>query len=95
MTSLDKVETIVLLMLENRSFDHLLGHLSYGTYGNGSGARGLTKPLKRAESLNSFEMEEYFPHEMADGPLSTDLPHDRNAIATQMNKSARWRARSA
>jgi phospholipase C len=31
LTSLDKVETIVLLMLENRSFDHLLGHLSYGT----------------------------------------------------------------
>jgi len=31
MTSLDKVETIVLLMLENRAFDHLLGHLSYGT----------------------------------------------------------------
>jgi phospholipase C len=25
------VETIVLLMLENLSFDHLLGHLSYGT----------------------------------------------------------------
>lgn len=88
MTSLDKVDTIVLLMLENRSFDHLLGHLSYGAYGNGSGARGLGKPLKRPQWLNSFELEEYYPHEMADGVLAADFPHDRGAIATQMNQRA-------
>ena len=40
MTSLDRVDTIVVVMLENRSFDHMLGHLSYGPYANGSDADG-------------------------------------------------------
>jgi phospholipase C len=29
MANLDKVEHIVVLMLENRSFDHMLGYLSF------------------------------------------------------------------
>jgi phospholipase C len=87
MTALDKVETIVMLVLENRSFDHLLGHLSYGSYSNGSGADGITKPLKRPAYLNPFEMEAYYPHEMHDGALSADLPHCRDSIAMQLNKS--------
>ncbi|MFZ5625072.1 MAG: alkaline phosphatase family protein [Gemmatimonadota bacterium] len=41
MSVLDRVDTIVLLMLENRSFDHLLGHLSYGPYANGTAVEGL------------------------------------------------------
>ena len=28
MAALDEIRTIVILMLENRSFDHMLGHLS-------------------------------------------------------------------
>jgi phospholipase C len=88
MTSLSQVDTIVVVMLENRSFDHMLGHLSYGPYGNGSGADGLTEPLARDEYANTFEGEPYYPHEMPDGRLSTDLPHDRGAIAVQLHKSA-------
>ncbi len=88
MTSLDLVDTIVLVMLENRSFDHMLGHLSYGQYSNGSDVDGLTEPLERDDYVNIFEGEAYYPYEMDDGDLSTDLPHDRGAIAAQLNKSA-------
>jgi phospholipase C len=87
-TSLDLVDTIVLVMLENRSFGHMLGHLSYGQYANGSDVDGLTEPLERDEYANTFEGEGYYPYEMDDGDLSTDLPHDRDAIAVQLHKSA-------
>ena len=88
MSALDQVDTIVLLMLENRSFDHLLGHLSLGACANNSGADGLADPLVRPQYLNSYQMQAYYPHKMRDRPLETDLPHDRNAIAVQMNHSA-------
>ncbi len=88
MTSLSRVDTIVIVMLENRSFDHMLGHLSLGAYANGSDADGLTEPLVRDTYANVFEGEPYYPHEMADDRLSTDLPHDRGAIATQLHRSA-------
>ena len=47
MSALDLIDTIVLVMLENRSFDHMLGHLSYGRHANGSDADGITAPLRR------------------------------------------------
>jgi phospholipase C len=87
MSALDLVDTIVLVMLENRSFDHMLGHLSYGKYANGSDVDGITGPLKRDAYVNVFEGEPYYPRAMKDVQLSGDLPHDRGAIATQLNRS--------
>jgi phospholipase C len=87
MTSLDLVDTIVLVMLENRSFDHMLGHLSYGRHANGSGADGITEPLQRDDYANVFQGEAYHPHEMEDAFLAVDLPHDRGSIASQLNLS--------
>lgn len=84
MSALDQIDTIVMVMLENRSFDHLLGHLSCGAHANGSGADGLTEPLARDAYANVFQGERYYPHFMKDCALSTDLPHDRAAIATQL-----------
>ncbi len=41
MANLDKVEHIVVLMLENRSFDHMLGYLSLeGGRSDVDGVRG-------------------------------------------------------
>jgi phospholipase C len=88
MTTLDQIDTIVFVMLENRSFDHMLGHLSYDEYANGSTVDGLTAPLDRDQYANVFQGEPYYPFEMNDGELSTDLPHDRGAIAIQLHKSA-------
>jgi phospholipase C len=67
MTPLDRVDTIVMVMLENRSFDHMLGHLSYGQYANGSEVDGITGPLKRDAYANVFEGEAYYPSPMKDG----------------------------
>jgi phospholipase C len=87
MSALDLIDTIVLVMLENRSFDHMLGHLSYGKYANGSDADGITSPLKRDAWVNVYQGEPYYPAAMRDRQLSGDLPHDRGAIATQLNRS--------
>jgi len=88
MSALNQIDTIVMVMLENRSFDHMLGHLSCGAMANGSGADGITEPLARDAYLNPFQGERYYPHLMKDSALSTDLPHDRGAIATQLRMNA-------
>jgi phospholipase C len=88
MSALDLIDTIVLVMLENRSFDHMLGHLSYGRYANGSDVDGITSPLRRDAWANVYQGEPYYPFLMRDRELSGDLPHDRGAIATQMHWSA-------
>jgi phospholipase C len=40
MAILDQIDTIVLLMMENRSFDHMLGYLSHPDYGNRTNVEG-------------------------------------------------------
>lgn len=87
MTDLSKVDTIVFLMLENRSFDHLLGHLSLPQYGNRPEVAGLTDPLESPANENRFEGNQFYPFVMRDGALSTDLPHARREIALQLAQS--------
>ena len=83
MTDLSLVDTIVIVMLENRSFDHMLGHLSLDPYANGSAIEGLKAPLNRPEYENVADGEPYYPFPMRDGRLSTDLPHSR----AEMNRA--------
>lgn len=96
MTALDQIDTIVLVMLENRSFDHRLGHLSYGPHANGTRVEGLTEPLNRNDYANVFEGEAYYPRPMKDNDLSTDLPHRRRSASLRRptpstpNRSNRW-----
>lgn len=40
--NLNNIDHIVFLMLENRSYDHILGHLSLPAYGNNNSYEGLT-----------------------------------------------------
>jgi phospholipase C len=83
MTDLSLIDTIVIVMLENRSFDHMLGHLSLDPYANGSAIEGLKEPLNRLEYENVADGEPYYPFPMRDGRLSTDLPHSR----AEMNRA--------
>src|SRR6516165_3482962 len=53
--NLDRIEHIVVLMLENRSFDHMLGYLSL------EGGRSDVDGLK-AEFSNSYNGQEYPVH---------------------------------
>jgi len=84
MTDLTAIQTIVIVMLENRSFDHILGHLSYGALANGTAVDGLKEPLQREAYENLFEGESYYPFLLRDHPLSSDLPHDRREVLAQL-----------
>jgi len=81
------VDTVVMVMLENRSFDHMLGHMSYRQYDVGRRVEGLTDPLNREEYWNLYAGQPYYPFEMRDGVLPSDLPHDRDEIAQQIGYS--------
>ena len=82
MSGLDRIDTIVYLMLENRSFDHLLGHLSLEPYANGAKVDGLRQPLGSYQ--NYYQGMRYYPFPLHDGQLATDLPHERDLVATQL-----------
>jgi phospholipase C len=81
---LSQVETIVVLMFENRSFDHLLGHLSLA----GDPVDGLRGQVDDKGRLvndsysNGFEGLSYYPFRMSDGAFPADLPHGRDDIET-------------
>jgi len=81
------VDTVVLVMMENRSFDHMLGHLSYRQYDNGRSVDGLKDPLDQPGYQNRYTGEVYYPYEMQDGVLPSDLPHEREEVEVQLAKS--------
>lgn len=93
MPSLEKirelVDTIVIVMMENRSFDHILGHLSHQDYDNRQSVNGLRAPLRRPDYANpSSDGELYFPFVMpVDRYLPTDPPHNRKQIQVQMARA--------
>lgn len=82
---LDNIKTIVLLMFENRSFDNMLGHLSYAKINKN--ADGLKAPLSQYENI--YNTTGYNPFSIkADTQLSGDLPHEKEWVAAQLNKNA-------
>ncbi len=76
----EKIKTVILLMFENRSFDHLLGHLSY--QGLNKDVDGIKSPLKQYENL--YKGDAYNPYKMKDGMLPFDLPHEYDYVGTQL-----------
>ena len=85
MTSLaDIISTVVLVVLENRSFDHMLGHLTYE--GLLPGIKGLETDLSKYQ--NQYAGGEYLPFRATERQLLSDLPHEWNQVATQFADSA-------
>ena len=87
MAILDQLQTIVIVMMENRSFDNMLGHLSMARFGNRRDVAGLVDPESNPGYTNFLDGQGYQPFEMKDGPLLHDLPHSRGRVATQLGKS--------
>jgi len=85
MIDLSKIDTIVFLMMENRSFDHMVGHLSLD---GGLGVDGLKPPLQRDLYRNEHDGRAHFPFEMRDAPIDGDVPHHRPETMDQMAWSA-------
>ena len=80
--SMDNIKTIVVVMMENRSFDHVLGYLSLA----GKDVDGLSAdPAWQQNFTNLYDGQTYPIHALAASTqLIPDPPHDRTPIATQI-----------
>lgn len=78
------VDTIVVVMMENRSFDHILGHLRHPEDGNRGDVDGI-ESFENPNYLNpSSDGVGIAPFWMSDAPLLSDLPHDPDAVRKQL-----------
>ncbi len=82
MADLNLVDTIVFLMMENRSFDHMLGHLSLT--GRMPDVDGLEAPLTQDKYANPHDGRTFHPFDMRDRRLDSDVPHNREHMPTQL-----------
>jgi phospholipase C len=85
------IETIVFLMLENRSFDHAIGYLSTANANPPIAVEGLRDdPAWRAAHANTHAGTVYPLHALGPNVQSMeDPPHDSVAIALQIGRPAR------
>jgi phospholipase C len=81
--SLDNIKTIIVVMMENRSFDHVLGYLSL----KGKDVNGLSAdPAWQQNFTNFYDGKTYPIHALSPSTqLIPDPPHDRTPISTQIN----------
>jgi len=83
------VDTIVVVMLENRSFDHVFGFLSHESFGARTDVEGLHRPGSGPDWSNYDEAGNLYPPTATrDGYLPSDLPHGRRRIAAQIRGGA-------
>lgn len=80
---LSEINTIVLLMFENRSFDHMLGHLSLEN--KDSPIDGFREPL--TQYSNVFEGDKFPVHPIStDLTLPFDVPHEAEEVTAQLRE---------
>lgn len=80
----DNVDTIAVLMFENRSFDHVLGHLAHPAFGNRPDVDGI-RDENHVDWLNPNSANVgVAPFFMDDAPLLTDLPHEFDRVRQQL-----------
>lgn len=83
------IDTIVVLMMENRSFDHLLGFLSHESFDGRGDIDGLHQHSDNFDWDNADAQGNlYAPTATRDGYLPCDLPHSRTQVAQQLNAGA-------
>ncbi|MEZ4388566.1 MAG: alkaline phosphatase family protein [Candidatus Krumholzibacteriia bacterium] len=79
----DRIDTVVYVMMENRSFDHMLGHLSYDRIL--PEADGLVPPVRQEAYENLMGGDTYYPFKhRVDNRLGFDLPHEWQEVAAQL-----------
>jgi phospholipase C len=78
---LSRVQTVVIAMLENRSFDHILGYLGLPDSGHPLAAR--IEGVQHAQTYYSHDT--YQPGPITSPSLTPDPPHERENIDTQIN----------
>jgi len=81
----DKVDTIVVLMMENRSFDNVLGYLRHPDFGNRPDIDGI-EDLNNPDYVNiNSDGQGKAPFWMPDSRLISDLPHGADEVHRQLN----------
>jgi phospholipase C len=84
--NLDLIKTIIVVMMENRSFDNLLGYLCLPP-NNRNNVTGLGTTPGWGNALASLYKGSKFPPFLLTDPynvIDADPPHERGPIATQM-----------
>jgi phospholipase C len=89
--ALDQIQTVVIVVLENRSFDHVFGHLRMPEHGNRADVEGLQDPTRNPDYVNFVGGEAFAPFARADAPFPHDLPHGRNDVQLQLAAAASGR----
>src|SRR5665213_2932064 len=82
-----KLQTIVIVIMENRSFDHVLGHLRDPAQENRADVEGidvLANPRYINPSLDGVGIGPFW---MADAPFPSDMPHGKGDVQTQLAAS--------
>lgn len=80
-----KIDTVVIVMLENRSFDHLLGFLSHEDFDARTDVDGLHRQSAQFDFGNPDDAGRiYWPEAAEDAWLSGDPPHGRRLVAEQI-----------
>lgn len=82
------IEHIVVVMMENRSFDHMLGYLNLPPWNaNRPAVDGVSlDPAWIQRFTNFYEIRSFAPHDFTDRQID-DPPHDRPTIAAQLGTS--------
>src|SRR5947209_15226533 len=89
-TDLQSIGTIIIVLMENRSFDHMLGYLSLPDYGRDEVDGLKTEGTQLAPTWPPMFMlpGPYMPFRMPDPrqplPSHMDPPHERPNISTQL-----------
>jgi phospholipase C len=82
---LKQIKTLVVVMMENRSFDHMLGHLSLPPFGNRADIAGLDLQVWTSYANDAPGERPHMPFAVReDLVLPHDLPHERDCVATQI-----------
>jgi phospholipase C len=82
---LQQIKTVVIVMMENRSFDHMLGHLSLPPFGARTDVTGLSRTSWTSYANDAPDERPHMPFAMRSDPrLPHDQPHERSFVATQI-----------
>ena len=79
-----RVRTIAIVLLENRSFDHVFGHMRLPDFGGRTDVDGIGDLADPAFANASADGTPRQPFVLRDGGLLVDLPHERGPVATQL-----------